>query len=446
MKIRKIRLFLVSCAVVLVTLVSCDRVALNEEPSAGGGAPASGGYPDIQATINASLDKALALVATAARRADRDTRYATLARTLRRERDGDWATARVLNPDSSVGVTEEEQEEIDSLMADDPALDAAFGGLADELQSQYAAIPPVEITVQNYDDNDNPIGAPHTIRSENGVIDLGYRVFTVQEFLLWVRSQQRRPERGFIIARDWYHPEFGTGRLWPNARVNYFFDNGTSASDVNWMANKLSRTQSATGIRFVRYITSGNMRYQWSRCTGRYLKVARVQLGSYPGRATIGRVGCSFLRIDNETARDEEGEVTFYHEAGHVVGLIHEHQREDRSRHVSVSRTGSNYDCISLWRNQRFWFLFWSWVSAVPNTTTYNTPYDYHSVMHYRSARNAITLRNGSTWDVWSRNKSVWGSQNHSTYFTPWDLYTIKRRYVIRPNPRPTYTPRPAYP
>ena len=316
----KIRLFLVSCAVVSATLVSCDRVVLNEEPTAAGEVPAPGGYPDIQAAINASLDKALALVATAARRADRDTRYATLARTLQRERDGDWATARVLNPDSSVGVTEEEQEEIDSLMADDPSLDAAFGGLADELQSQYAAIPPIEITVQNYDDNDNPVGAPYTIRSENGVIDLGYRVFTVQEFLLWVRSQQRRPERGFIMDRDWHHPEFGGGHPWRNYQVDYFFDTGTSASDITWMSDKLRRTRSATRIRFTRHATSGSVRYQWRRCSGRYLKVARVQLGNVPGRATIGKVPCSFLQIDTETARDEHGEATFYHEAGHVIG------------------------------------------------------------------------------------------------------------------------------
>ncbi len=81
----------------------------------------------------------------------------------------------------------------------------------------------------------------------------------------------------------------------------------------------------------------------------------------------------------------------------------------------------------------------------------YDTPYDYHSVSHYDydsdSDTRYITLRpSGNTWDVWSKNKSVWGAQNHYTDFTPWDIYVIKRRYGISPNPKPTYTPTSAYP
>lgn len=253
----KTRLFLMSCAVVVAMLVSCDRVALNEGPTAIAGAKTPGGYPDIQATINASLDKALAVVAaSAARSAERDPRYATLARSLRRERDGNWATARVLSPDRSVGVAEEEQGEIDSLMADDPELDAAFSELADELEAAYAAIPTIEITVQNYDEDGNPTGSPYTIRSENGVIDLGYRTFTVQEFLLWVQSQDRRPERGFVIDRSWRHSSFGSGRAWPADTVRLFFDTSISGSDTTWMLTNLSRAQSATGIRFTHYAAS----------------------------------------------------------------------------------------------------------------------------------------------------------------------------------------------
>ena len=87
----------------------------------------------------------------------------------------------------------------------------------------------------------------------------------------------------------------------------------------------------------------------------------------------------------------------------------------------------------------------YSWVN---NSTTYGTPYDYHSVMHYPSnARTTIHLADGGAyWEVRERNKSVWGAENHHTYFSPWDIYTIKRRYGITPNQRPEYTPGPAYP
>ena len=114
------------------------------------------------------------------------------------------------------------------------------------------------------------------------------------------------------------------------------------------------------------------------------------------------------------------------------------------------TRTGENYDRIYRWRNKRycFWFFGWHcWYSAVGNATTYDTPYDYHSVTHYISERIPITLpNNGGTWDSWSRNKIEWGRQNHYTYFTPWDIYTVKRRYGIAPNRRPSYTPAPSYP
>ncbi len=56
--------------------------------------------------------------------------------------------------------------------------------------------------------------------------------------------------------------------------------------------------------------------------------------------------------------------------------------------------------------------------------------------MHYPSgSETQITLRNGGVWTVWEDNKTEWGSRNHHTYFTPWDIYTIKRRYGIGPNP-----------
>lgn len=165
----------------------------------------------------------------------------------------------------------------------------------------------------------------------------------------------------------------------------------------------------------------------------------------------MGKVSKSFLRMDHGTGRTETGENLFYHEVGHVLGLIHEHQRYDRDSYVIMSPYKAYYDAnyvkMRERRRQQFWFLWWSWYSWVNNSTTYGTPYDYHSVMHYPSdSSTTIHLPNGRYWDANWRNKSVWGAENHYTYFSPWDIYTIKRRYGIIPNPRPGYTPGPAYP
>ena len=114
---------------------------------------------------------------------------------------------------------------------------------------------------------------------------------------------------------------------------------------------------------------------------------------------------------------------------------------------LAPERTTIEYT-VGATRDTAFGSLGWHcWYSAVGNATTYDTPYDYHSVTHYISERIPITLpNNGGTWDSWSRNKIEWGRQNHYTYFTPWDIYTVKRRYGIAPNRRPSYTPAPSYP
>ena len=165
-----------------------------------------------------------------------------------------------------------------------------------------------------------------------------------------------------------------------------------------------------------------------------------AQLGRTPGWASVGKVGGSFLEMDVDLAGTDENEGHFYHEVGHVLGLLHEHQRYDRDTYVYVDRNGPsynrlNYDRIPQWRNEKHCFLWvFCYVTAVRNSTHYDTPYDFHSVMHYPSTSvTRITLRNGNTWVVWRANKTEWGRQNHYTYFTPWDIYTIKRRYNVRP-------------
>ncbi len=358
-----VRLLLCAVAVgVLGGIVSCARLTLQEEPTTVRGTTMAG-YPDIQATINASLDRVLAVVdSAAAQNAQRDPRYATLRRELQRERDGERVTERALNPNSSDEILEDEQKEIDELIAENPELAAAFAKLAEELESAYAGIATIEITVQNLDKNDRPVGEPATIRSKDGVIDFGYQALTVHEYLLWIQSQAYNSERGFIIDVDYYrhgfHPDYADGRPWPGDRVNYFFDSTISPEDVIWMRDKLHRTWHATGVVFQEYSDSDRRRSDWQRGRGGYLRISRAQLGSTPGIASVGKVDSSFLTMDVDLPRDETGEALFYHEIGHVLGLLHEHQRYDRDENVRVNRSGTAYDRIPQWRNERHCFLW----------------------------------------------------------------------------------------
>ena len=452
---------LLSCMMALGMLgaiTACTRLIPSEEPTTAAEATIEG-HPDIQAAIDASLDKVLAVVdATAARSAELvDPRFAALSRVLRRESDSRRATERVVNPDLADNVTEKEQKEIDSLIAEHPEVNAALAEMSSQLQALYASIPTIELKVQNLNKSGNPVGQPYTIRSENGVIDFGNDAVTTQEFLLWIQSRNRdRWRRGHIIDTDWSHTPWGEGRPWPGDTVRYFLDSALSDEDKRWMRDKLHRAWHATGVRFIEYTSTPHLQARWDACRSSYLRVYRKNISSR-GEATLGyEYGCRFLRMDRErdVPRDAMGERVFYHEIGHVLGLLHEHQREDRGTYIRMydengrTRTGVNYDRIYRWRNKRycFWFFGWHcWYSAVRNATTYSTPYDYHSVMQYISEEVPITIPySGEMWDSWSQNKTRWGSLNHHTYFTPWDIYTVKLRYGISPNARPTYTPRPA--
>lgn len=62
----------------------------------------------------------------------------------------------------------------------------------------------------------------------------------------------------------------------------------------------------------------------------------------------------------------------FGHEIGHAIGLIHEHQRPDRDRHVRIVTENIEYNKSDFRRKSS-------------NHVTMVTGYDYQSIMHYRS-------------------------------------------------------------
>ncbi|KAH7699468.1 CBN-NAS-27 protein, partial [Aphelenchoides avenae] len=90
---------------------------------------------------------------------------------------------------------------------------------------------------------------------------------------------------------------------------------------------------------------------------------------------------------------------TVIHEMGHAMGLIHEHQRWDRDRWLTVTGTDHNYR-----------------LEPVDQTTTFGKPYDWGSVMHYpedehmKSKFPALKRAMGSMYgpsfmDLWTVNR-----------------------------------------
>ncbi len=433
------------CVVIVAlfgSIVSCERLALNEQPTAIS-ETSTAPYPNIQAMINAALDEALVAVShAAARRAVPDPAHVTLSRTLRQARDSNLATARAprLDRTSLAELTEKERQALKDLAERDPDLVAKIVAVVEKLEREYAAIPTIEVAVQPLDEQGAPVGDSYIIASEDGVLNLGYSVLTAEEFLLLVQAEQERAARGFAIDDDWSHREWGSGRPWPRDTVRYFFDTDTTSSNQRtWMKSAMRRMRNATRMRFEEADGPEWWLELWHSLSMSNDLSILVEDVDGSGEATVGRRGRSKLTMDPEFATDEP---TFNHEMGHVFGLLHEHQRYDRDDHVRVRPTGSNYRKIQ--RLRRHTFLWFTWYDEI--STTFSTPYDFHSIMHY-SAGSRITLRsNNRPWEVNRYNNREWSSVNGNTWFSPWDIYTIKRLYGITPNPRPNSNPTSTYP
>jgi hypothetical protein len=70
---------------------------------------------------------------------------------------------------------------------------------------------------------------------------------------------------------------------------------------------------------------------------------------------------------------------TIRHELGHVIGLIHEHQRPDRDKYIKI-----NWKNIKLLRQHNFWKLDNPYIDYDKH------PYDYYSIMHYSCSSKGI--------------------------------------------------------
>ena len=206
------------------------------------------------------------------------------------------------------------------------------------------------------------------------------------------------------------------------------------------MRKAMDRMEAGTGMRFTEVENNAWNQLRWLTFSADFAKIGKKRLRG-GGESTIGKRWQSYLTLDLDYV---DHEPTVNHEMGHLFGLLHEHQRYDRHKYVRVGTRGSNYDKLSHKRKSCVLGIFWC--KTVTNTTVYGTQYDYNSVMHYESCYRTvdrITLKNGKYWKVKRANNDRWGDENGNTYFTPWDIYTIKKLYGITPNFKPSYTPTP---
>ena len=159
------------------------------------------------------------------------------------------------------------------------------------------------------------------------------------------------PERRDLAAVE---DEF----LWPDGVIPYVIEPGFTDKGLSNIGEAIRAWNSNTVVTLVQRTTESD----YVRFLPRGLRsgepYCRADLGRKGGEQSI------WLRSPDGCPVDST-----IHEIGHAVGLRHEHQRHDRDRYVTVSDAKSYGDNGSAYR------------ANAPG----RRPYDYSSIMHYRT-------------------------------------------------------------
>ena len=184
-------------------------------------------------------------------------------------------------------------------------------------------------------------------------------------------------------------------RLWPNGRVYYQF-----AGNLPYQLRRSFQEAAKiwtyfTGVQFIQRTSQSNYIYVF-RGNGNY-----SSLGMIGGRQELS------LNDDNIGVA--------IHELGHALGLIHEHQRGDRDRHIRLNR--------AMYGDHNF-ARFW-------NSRNYGS-FDWGSIMLYQSAQlpngqwNMVNAQNGRPF--WN-SVEYWKYHNRFALPSQQDIDFIKYLY-----------------
>uniref|UniRef100_A0A915CRI8 Metalloendopeptidase n=1 Tax=Ditylenchus dipsaci TaxID=166011 RepID=A0A915CRI8_9BILA len=203
------------------------------------------------------------------------------------------------------------------------------------------------------------------------------------------RFTAKRFRRGSVVALE-------TDK-WPSGRIPYVLSSAYTPNQRAVLARAIGAYNARTCIRFVPKTPADKDYVVISKLDGCYADFARVG-----GRQ---QVSLADECIDY---------ATIIHEFMHVIGFIHEHQREDRDGFVKIVWEniieGANADFDKL--------------SAV-GLSNYGETYDYFSIMHYENTEGS---RNGRS-TIEAKVNDYTPLMGKSTDFTRGDLNRVNRAY-----------------
>ncbi|XP_065644181.1 astacin-like metalloprotease toxin 3 isoform X3 [Hydra vulgaris] len=196
-------------------------------------------------------------------------------------------------------------------------------------------------------------------------------------------------------SSDW----FGA-REWPDGIVPYKFDTNNTLLEIEKMNVKeaMAHIQNKTCIKFVPR-TNENV----------FLTIERVNV--YPCFTPIGYVQAKSARMIFGNSCTQK--LVMIHELLHVLGFEHEHQRVDRDIYITVNMSnvqkGFEHEFI---RHQINW-------------TTYYTPYDINSVMHFGNFDYSKYLNQSIHKNYHSQTQEIDFNKKYMTIYNNHDYKTF---------------------
>lgn len=193
---------------------------------------------------------------------------------------------------------------------------------------------------------------PTPYRVHHGLVVVDDVILGPAEILNSAAKSQRR-DAAFVDGLLGRYP-------WPSGEIPFVFDVAVPQDLQNRVLQAMQEW--STKIPAIRFRPPNNW---WSNNLVIYVISAPFQ----PDHATVGYVplpGCNTMYLNRNAPLG-----TILHELGHVIGLFHEHQREDRDNYVTVDNDDPNV---------RDHPLDFQKENAFAKDLEY---YDYGSIMHY---------------------------------------------------------------